>query len=143
MASLHDGKALKDSNEGLANTSKPQSPASKKGKRKAEETQPAPCENKKRKAGDAPPIEEDKENTSPPSTPVKQETQSEAKEHEKTPGRVGPVKPRTRCPSPDIKPFKGPPRKKVRKTRAEKDEEYRQFARENEDHWFHEYVSLR
>lgn len=59
---------------------------------------------------------------------------------EQTPGREGPIKPEDFSCEPDIKPFKGEKGKKVRKTVWEKEEEYRQFAFENENHVFHEYV---
>lgn len=46
-------------------------------------------------------------------------------------------------PSPDIKPFKGEPGHKVRKTAHEKNEEYKQHIRDNEGHTFHQiYISV-
>lgn len=103
-----------------------------------------PPTSKKRKAEEPlPSVEEVRENdrpTTPPSSKSKSDVES--KEHEKTPGRVGPIKPRSFSTSPNIQPFKGPPGKKVRKTRHEKDEEYKQFIRDNEKHIFHEYVNI-
>jgi hypothetical protein len=58
--------------------------------------------------------------------------------YERTPGRVGPIKPEDRNCRQSIEPFKGPKGKKVRKTAWEKDEEFKQFAREHESHPFHE-----
>lgn len=84
----------------------------------------------------------------PLSTPERQkphlsaEPKAEAEELERTPGRLGPIKPKDFSVTPDIKPFKGPKGKKVRKTAHEKNEEYTQFIRENESHCFHQYVSL-
>ncbi|KAK0103276.1 hypothetical protein ONS95_005309 [Cadophora gregata] len=57
---------------------------------------------------------------------------------EHTPGRDGPIKEEQRSASPDIKSFKGPPGKKVRKTAYEKNEEYKQFIRETPGHTFYE-----
>lgn len=80
------------------------------------------------------------ENPIPPSTPPRElGGRTLLPRNEKTPGRIGPIKPeRFNLPSPDIKPFKGPKGKKVRKTYWEKEEEYRQFILANEDHCFHE-----
>jgi hypothetical protein len=102
-------------------------------------SQQAPS-SKKRKAEDAAPAEDNKENVDRPSTPPPAESKisSEPAQHERTPGRVGPIKKESHDCKPDIKPFKGPPGKKVRKTRWEKNEEYRQFALEHEEHPFHE-----
>lgn len=117
MALLRSGKALKEGNEKAAKISKAQRlPASKK-----------------RKAQEAPPEEENKEKVRPRLTPPPAESKAlaEAKQNEKTPGRVGPIKRTSFSASPDIKPFKGPPGKKVRKTWYEKEEEYTQFICEN------------
>jgi len=92
--------------------------------------------SKKRKAQDDP--EDDKENVDPPSTPPPASSKVENKQYERTPGRVGPIKSEDFSLKPDIKPFKGPPGKKVRKTAWEKNQEYVQFALENEGHCFHE-----
>jgi hypothetical protein len=63
--------------------------------------------------------EEDKENAAPPTTPSsKSKNTFGLSRHKKTPGRDGPIKIEQDCPSPDIKPFKGPPGKKVRKTQC-------------------------
>lgn len=59
-------------------------------------------------------------------------------DRERTPGRDGPIKEERHDCEPDIKPFKGEKGHKVRKTHWEKEEEYRQFAFENEGHTFHE-----
>lgn len=91
--------------------------------------------SKKRKAHD--PIDDDKENLDTPTTPRSKQVVEED-HRERTPGRDGPIKEEQRGLKPDIKPFKGPPGKKVRKTPYEKNEEYRQFCRENEGHPFHE-----
>jgi len=106
---------------------------------KALKTKQQPPASKKRKAQDDP--AEDKENIDPPSTPPPAASKVEETQHERTPGRVGPIKSDDFSLEPDIKPFKGPPGKKVRKTAWEKDQEYRRFALENEGHCFHEYVS--
>lgn len=81
---------------------------------------------------------DDEEATRDPKIITEGDTE-ETREH--TPGRDGPIKEERRSASPDIKPFKGPPGKKVRKTAHEKNEEYKQFIRENEGHMFHEYDS--
>lgn len=97
--------------------------------------------SKKRKA---PEPDDEKEDASEirPSTPppagLKSELEDEP-DYERTPGRDGRIKKDRSSVEPDIKPFKGPPGKKVRKTRSEKNEEYIQFALENEGHLFHEY----
>jgi hypothetical protein len=91
-------------------------------------------------------LEDNKENTSskapknsrnatPP--PSQSENSDESKPSVNTPGRVGPIRKTSFSCKPDIKPFKGPPGKKVRKTAQEKDEEYKKFALENEKHVFH------
>jgi hypothetical protein len=107
---------------------------------KSQETQ-QPVASKKRKAQDEPTAEENKgTDNGPPATPPPAETAESnvvAEQHERTPGRVGPILPEDFSISPDIKPFKGPPGKKVRKTWYEKDQEYKQFIRENELHPFH------
>ncbi|KAH8594006.1 hypothetical protein B0O99DRAFT_625740 [Bisporella sp. PMI_857] len=54
-----------------------------------------------------------------------------------TPGRVGPIRRTSFSCTPNILPFKGTKGKKVRKTAAEKDAEYKQFVLENEQHVFH------
>lgn len=59
-------------------------------------------------------------------------------DRERTPGREGPIKEDRRDCDPDIKPFKGEKGHKVRKTAQEKEEEYRQFAFQNEGRTFHE-----
>lgn len=82
---------------------------------------------------------ENKENDNRPSTPTNPDTMSGFPRNERTPGRVGPITPRTfDAPEPDIKPFKGPPGKKVRKTRWETDEEYKQYIRATPEHRFHD-----
>ena len=55
----------------------------------------------------------------------------------RTPGRVGPIKKECNC-KPDIKPFRGEPGRKVRKTAAEKEREYTDFVRQHEGHPFYE-----
>ena len=103
--------------------------------------------SKKRKAFDIPNDDEDKENkenkqnanprVTPP--PAKSPAQTKPVESQTTPGRIGPIKPEANFDlSPEIKPFKGPKGKKVRKTFQEKEDEYRQFGLENEGHCFHE-----
>lgn len=106
--------------------------------------------SKKRKAH---PIEEDKENedssaTHPAAHPSNKKSNrkenatpppadSTREPSANTPGRVGPIRRTSFSVEPDIKPFKGPPGKKVRKTYQEKQDEYAQFALENEGHCFH------
>lgn len=84
--------------------------------------------------------DEDKENNPHPSTPSAKSTEAyEPLGRKTTPGRFGPVKPlRFDILSPKIKPFKGPKGSKVRKTRWEKDQEYKQHIRDTPDHVFHE-----
>ncbi|TVY82924.1 hypothetical protein LSUE1_G002266 [Lachnellula suecica] len=122
MTSLRSGTVLKDSNKPITNPAKT----------------PQASTSKKRKAQEEPPIEDNKENVARPATPPAESKFSSAKTCERTPGRVGPIKEDDRSLSPDIKPFKGTKGQKVRKTAHEKNEEYRQFARENEGHMFHE-----
>lgn len=97
--------------------------------------------SKKRKAEDEIPVEENKENVGRPSTPPLNDSElAHLPSYERTPGRVGPIKRENFNLEPNIQPFKGPKGKKVRKTAWEKDEEYKQFARDNKEHPFHEYV---
>lgn len=94
---------------------------------------------RKRKASEISHDEKENEPSQRPKTPpTPEEYPHKAARNETTPGRVGPIKKEDFSLKPDIKPFKGPPGHKVRKTRQEKNEEYRQFAREHEDHIFHE-----
>jgi hypothetical protein len=58
-------------------------------------------------------------------------------QQQRTPGRVGPVKKDCNC-KPDIKPFKGEPGHKVRKSASEKEQEYTDFVMKHEGHTFHE-----
>jgi hypothetical protein len=118
MVSLRSGKSVKGT------TSK-----SKKAE-SSQKTKPQPKANisKKRKAEVAVPEDEDKENKARPSTPTSKSKVSAPAPplgdselanmpgYERTPGRVGPIKEERFDVSPDIKPFKGPPGKKVRKT---------------------------
>jgi hypothetical protein len=131
MVSPRSGKAL-EADRDNKRVNKPQTTIS----------QQKPNVGKKRKAEDEIPEEDNKENIERPSTPPPTESGESELAHlpsyERTPGRVGPIKPENFDVSPDIKPFKGPPGKKVRKTAREKDEEYKQFVRENKDHVFHE-----
>lgn len=137
-------KALRDGSE---NPAKPadtrQPPASSKRKSQVEDAQsPSISKNKRVKAEELVPAEDDKENIGRPTTPPAQsKTEVEPQQHEKTPGRVGPIINLPSPGKPDIKPFKGPKGQKVRKTWYEKEEEYKQFIRENPGHVFHEYVS--
>ncbi len=135
--------------------------ASNRGSNKNAANAPAPSTKsqqpsnigKKRKAELEIPEEENKENfgrpsTPPPAaskvatTPLNDSELAHLPSYERTPGRVGPIKEERFDVKPDIKPFKGPPGKKVRKTAWEKEEEYKQFALENEDYVFHEYNLL-
>ncbi len=139
MVSTRGGAILKGSNSN-SNKNAVEPPSTK--------SQQMPNISKKRKAENEAPEEENKENIERPSTPPAQSKSSTTPpndselahlpSYERTPGRVGPIKEVKFNVSPDIKPFKGPPGKKVRKTAWEKNEEYKQFARENEDHVFHE-----
>jgi hypothetical protein len=138
MVSTGSGNAINDYSQNASKTTGTQrSPASKKRKSDAQETQQHPVNKKsKNEAQEPPPTEENKENVDPPSTPPPVE--SKVDQRETTPGRVGPIKCLPSPANPDIKPFKGPPGKKVRKTWYEKEQEYKQFIRENEGHPFHE-----
>ncbi|KUJ23237.1 uncharacterized protein LY89DRAFT_680024 [Mollisia scopiformis] len=129
MVSLRSGKVLEESNKQPTKPATlPRAPVSKK--RKAEEAEST--ENEKENLTPAAAVEPtvSKNNATPPPP--------EPKEYERTPGRIGPIKKKDFSIEPNIKPFKGPPGKKVRKTFEEKEEEYAQFARENEGHCFHE-----
>lgn len=129
MVSLRSGTVLKESNKQVKAAPRKVPPS------------------RKRKAHDAAPPEEGKENVNlaaaaepkrrkeDPATPP-----PKPKEQKRTPGRIGPIKRESSSLLPDIKPFKGPPGKKVRKTHYEKEKEYTQFIRENEEHPFYEYV---
>jgi hypothetical protein len=144
MVSTRSGTTLKASNRGI-NKNAAEAPA-----RSTKLQQAANIKNK-RKAENEVPEEENKENygrlsTPPPAalevstTPPNDSELAHLPSYERTPGRVGPIKELKLDVEPDIKPFKGPPGKKVRKTAWEKEEEYKQFALENEDHVFHEYA---
>jgi hypothetical protein len=110
MVSLRSGTKLQNGN---TNTAKPPN------------MNPAPA-NKKRKAPEASPPTIDQENIPPPSTPpLDENSPADRQRNEKTPGRVGPIKNSDHSLDPDIKLFKGPPGKKVRKTPHEKNEEYK------------------
>jgi hypothetical protein len=123
MVSLRSGTNLQNGNTKAANAPK---------------TKPAST-NKKRKAPEASPPANDQENVPPPSTPPPESRAPAGLErNEKTPGRVRPIRYSDHSLDPDIKPFKGPPGKKVRKTWHEKNEEYRQFALNHEGHPFHD-----
>jgi hypothetical protein len=123
MVSLRSGTNLQNGNAKAANSPKTKTASA----------------NKKRKASEASSSADYQENVPPPSTPPPESnTPANLERNEKTPGRVGPIKHSDHSLDPDIKPFKGPPGKKVRKTPHEKNEEYRQFALDNEDHTFHE-----
>jgi hypothetical protein len=144
MVSTRSGTTLKASNKGSneiaadapAPSKKSQQAANIKKKRKAESE--VPEEEKKENVGrsSTPPPAASKVSTTPPNDSELAHLPS----YERTPGRVGPIKELKFDVEPDIKPFKGPPGKKVRKTAWEKEEEYKQFALENEDHVFHEYA---
>jgi hypothetical protein len=144
MVSTRSGTTLKASNRG-SNKNAADAPAPSK------KSQQAANIKKKRKAESEVPEEEMKENVGRPSTPPPAASKvsttppndselAHLPSYERTPGRVGPIKELKFDAKPDIKPFKGPPGKKVRKTAWEKEEEYKQFALENEDHVFHEYA---
>ncbi|RDW91670.1 hypothetical protein BP5796_02835 [Coleophoma crateriformis] len=102
---------------------------SAKATRTAKTTEPQqPPAGRKRKAEES--EEETKANR--PSTPPPAKVTKTGEPEQKiitTPGRIGPIKKTSRdCEpdiEPDIKPFKGPPGKKVRKTYKEKDDEYK------------------
>jgi hypothetical protein len=124
MVSLRSGTKLQNGNTNAA---------------KSSNMNPAPA-NKKRKAPEASSPASDQENVPPPSTPPPEpNTPANPERNEKTPGHVGPIKHSDNSLNPDIKPFKGPPEKKVRKTPHEKNEEYKQFALGHEDHIFHDF----
>jgi len=115
MVSLRSGKAVKDT------TGSKKAESSQKTK-----TQPKANISKKRKAEAEAPEAEDKENEARPSTPPSKSKVSapplgdselaNMPGYERTPGREGPIEPENFDVEPDIKPFKGPPGKKVRKT---------------------------
>jgi hypothetical protein len=138
MASLRSRTALEETN------SNPKAERSQTSK-----SQQKPNVSKKRKAENEAQEDHNEENLHRPSTPPAaskvwsspQPGESELAHlpsYERTPGRVGPIKTVNFDIKPDIKPFKGPPGKKVRKTAWEKDQEYKQFVRENEGHVFHQ-----
>jgi len=137
MVSLRNRTALEESN------SNPKAEGSQTSK-----SQQKPNVSKKRKAENEAQEDHNEENLHRPSTPPAaskvwspQPGESELAHlpsYERTPGRVGPIKTVNFDIKPDIKPFKGPPGKKVRKTAWEKDQEYKQFVRENEGHVFHQ-----
>jgi len=144
MVSTRSGTTLKASNRGI-NKNAADAPA------RSTKSQQAANIKKKRKAENEVPEEDNKENVERPSTPpptaskvsttpLNDSELAHLSSYERTPGRVGPIKEEKFDVKPDIKPFKGPPGKKVRKTAWEKEEEYKQFALENEDHVFHEYA---
>jgi hypothetical protein len=130
MVSLRSGKAVNGSS-----TSK-----KSEGSQKPKPQQKANISKKRKAETEAP--EEDKENEVRPSTPppkpkapappLGDSELANMPGYERTPGRVGPIKPEDRNCRPNIEPFKGPKGKKVRKTAWEKDEEFKQFAREHE-----------
>jgi len=142
MVSLRDGKTVGTDNDKIVKTPDAKERTRSDGKNAIDALPSSAIQSKKRKT----PPDEDKENASPPSTPKSKSPQSSAeieagsREYEKTPGRKGPIKEDDHSVKPDIKPFKGPRGKKVRKTVHEKNQEYTQFCLENEGHVFHEYV---
>jgi hypothetical protein len=73
----------------------------------------------------------DKENERPQTPPPADEKEP------RTPGCVGPVKKECQC-KPDIKPLKGEPGHKVRKSAWEKEKEYTDFVKQHEGHMFHQ-----
>jgi hypothetical protein len=146
MVSTRSGTILKASNRNSNKTAanapapseKSQQPSNIGKKRKAEH-EVSEVENKENFGRPStPPPAASKVSTTPPNDSELAHLPS----YERTPGRVGPIKEMKFDVKPDIKPFKGPPGKKVRKTAWEKDEEYKQFALENEDHVFHEYAYI-
>ena len=143
MVSTHSDGALEEAKSDVAKAGESdQTRVSQKRKSYSdtqEDHQPLASKRSKNTLQSTPPAEENKENENRPSTPPPA-TPLQLTQHEKTPGRVGPIKPTLFSAEPDIKPFKGPRGKKVRKTWQEKEDEYAQFARENEDHCFHEFV---
>ncbi|KAG4414369.1 hypothetical protein IFR04_012506 [Cadophora malorum] len=152
MASLSSGNqpVLAETNGQSASTPEPKNPCIVGTKRKAEHETEENKENArpesasksrkldvtgKQKIDHTSQARDDEEATKDPKAITEGDTK-ERREH--TPGRDGPIKEEWHLASPDIKPFKGPPGKKVRKTAHEKNEEYKQFIRENEGHMFHE-----
>lgn len=63
---------------------------------------------------------------------------SATQRNEKTPGRVGPIIHKGKSAEIKIAPFKGPKGHRVRKSRQEKDDEYREHALKDPNHVFHE-----
>lgn len=139
MVSLRDGKALEPLS---VNETSPNINSKEKPQKQDHDLTSNTNTSKKRKA---PEHSDEAENPAPvrPSTPPAglQSELADEPNYERTPGRDGPIKSERSCADPDIKPFKGPPGKKVRKTRREKEDEYTQFAFENEGHTFHEYLT--
>lgn len=127
MVSLPSGAVSEKSDNQVGKTTRPRVSTTKKRKASEEEDK----EESTLEAGDK--SEEINQESTPPPPP-------EIRERERTPGRVGPIKKEDFSLEPDIKPFKGPKGKKVRKTFQEKEEEYAQFVLTNEGHPFHEYV---
>lgn len=74
-----------------------------------------------------------------PFNPFDSELASEP-DYEKTPGRLGRIGHTDFSLKPDIKPFKGPKGQKERKSHEEIEEEWGQFALDNENASFHEYA---
>ncbi|KAF2249446.1 hypothetical protein BU26DRAFT_519506 [Trematosphaeria pertusa] len=155
MVSLRDGTQIKataarDGRE-AAKASSPGRSSTRKRKsdnltREESETPEADGQGKRSKTGGKPDMHlaterEDKQNERPQTPPEgspKDFPQQLQERNQKTPGRVGPVKKRDFDLEPQIHPFKGEPGHKVRKSAAEKEEEYTQFIREHEGHPFHE-----
>lgn len=148
MVSLRSGKRASDNgNTSLepekkkikaSSTAKPKDPAKAEAK---DDTplKPTPADqtpNPKREEPDTNSASDVKDEESRPKTPVGETAASSR--NEKTPGRVGPIKEIDMNIDFDISPFKGPKGKRVRKTPQEKNEEYRQRARETPGHCFHD-----
>ncbi|CAG8952491.1 hypothetical protein HYFRA_00001238 [Hymenoscyphus fraxineus] len=117
----------------------PSRPAAKSSSPKPEPIELSPNDTSNTKDEAAKP-EESKPEASKPQTPTKTPPSPTpaAKPYEKTPGRVGPIREDDMSIKFDIKPFKGPKGKKVRKTAQEKDDEYGRLCLETPGHTFHE-----
>ena len=149
MVSLRNGKALQPQNsQSKVKVNAGTDAKAEPTKEQQEEAQKsASNSSKKRKATEQeveteiePEDESDKRPSTPPPAAGLPSELADEPNYEKTPGRDGPIKKEDFTVNPDIKPFKGPKGKKVRKTYEEKEEENTQFALDNENYIFHEYV---
>lgn len=158
MVTLRDGKVLEEvdinsklkasprevnnKNGNSSTLGKPRSAQKEKSKKRKSLSEDENSEGATRKKQERPTPDRQKKTIEPEtSTPIDVSLGRYTRDHidrEHTPGREGPIKEDDDDCEPDIKPFKGEKGHKVRKTPCEKEEEYQQFAFENEGHTFHE-----